>query len=143
MKSSLKAPKAKQWHGNVVFLFFRLSLCRKRLFDHRLLDGRLEYVLASCVTDYRCVARGWARGVRAPSDLADQLTLFKPESADFAPHTTASPPGFKKLSTPLDYRGGLFLFIQQWTHFRSFARGNLCAFAAQYFCMLELKPMLL
>ena len=76
----------------VVFLFFRLSLCGKRLFDHRLLDGRLEYVLASCVTDYR---------------------------------------------------GGLFLFIQQWTHFRSFARGNLCAFAAQYFCMLELKPMLL
>ena len=74
------------------FFFFRLSLCRKRLFDHRLLDGRLEYVLASCVTDYR---------------------------------------------------GGLFLFIQQWTHFRSFARGNLCAFAAQYFCMLELKPMLL
>ena len=72
---SLKAPKAKQWHENCCFPFFRLSLCGKRLFDHRLLDGRLEYVLASCVTDYR---------------------------------------------------GGLFLFIQQWTHFRSLPEGT-CA----------------
>ena len=36
-----------------------------------------------------------------PRNLAGQLTLFKPGWADFAPHTTASPPGFKKLSTPL------------------------------------------
>ena len=33
--------------------------------------------------------------------LADQLTLFESGWADFAPHTTASPLGFKKLSTPL------------------------------------------
>ena len=32
--------------------------------------------------------------------MADQLTLFVPGWADFAPHTIASPPGFKKLSTP-------------------------------------------
>ena len=36
-----------------------------------------------------------------PRNLADQLTLFKPRGADNAPHTSASPPGFKKLSTPL------------------------------------------
>ena len=35
--------------------------------------------------------------------MADQLTLFEPGRADFAPHTTASPPRFKKLSTPLLY----------------------------------------
>ena len=37
-------------------------------------------------------------------NLADQLTLFKPGGeggTDFAPHITASPPGFKKLSAPL------------------------------------------
>ena len=33
--------------------------------------------------------------------LADQLTLFKPGGADYYPNTTASPPGFKKLPTPL------------------------------------------
>ena len=50
----------------------------------------------------RGVARGGAEGARAPRNLADQLTLFKPGWADFAPRTTASlPPGFKKLSTPL------------------------------------------
>ena len=46
----------------------------------------------------RGVARGEAGG---PRNLADQLTLFKPGWEDFAPHTTASPIGFKKLSTPL------------------------------------------
>ena len=51
----------------------------------------------------RGVARGGQRD-RAPPpprNLADQLTLFKPGWACFAPHTTASLPGFKKLSTPL------------------------------------------
>ena len=33
--------------------------------------------------------------------MADQLTLFEPGWAGFAPHTIASPLGFKKLSTPL------------------------------------------
>ena len=44
--------------------------------------------------------RGVARGGknRHPSrNLADQLTLFKSEGTDNVPHTTASPPGFKKL----------------------------------------------
>ena len=35
--------------------------------------------------------------------LADQLTLFKPKGVDYVPHTTTSPIGFKKLSTPLLY----------------------------------------
>ena len=50
---------------------------------------------------FRGVARGGAGGARAPSNLADQLTLFEPGWADFAPHAAASPPGFKKLSTSL------------------------------------------
>ena len=33
--------------------------------------------------------------------MVDQLTLFKPWGAYYARHTTASPPGFKMLSTPL------------------------------------------
>ena len=45
------------------------------------------------------VTRGVAR--EGGANLAEQLTLFKPRGADYAPHTTASPPGFKKLSTPL------------------------------------------
>ena len=50
----------------------------------------------------RGVASGGAGGATAPPrNLADQLTLFEPGGADFATHTTASPPGFKKLSTPL------------------------------------------
>ena len=40
-------------------------------------------------------------GGRLPRNLADQVTLFKPGWADFTPHTTASPFGFKKLSTSL------------------------------------------
>ena len=32
-----------------------------------------------------------------PRNLVDQYTLFKPEGPDYTPHTTASPPGFKKL----------------------------------------------
>ena len=49
---------------------------------------------------FRGVARGGSRGARGPPppNLADQLTL---RGADYAPHTTASPPEFKKLSTPL------------------------------------------
>ena len=42
-----------------------------------------------------------AEGARAPRNLVDQQTLFKPEGPDYTSHTTASPPGFKKLSTSL------------------------------------------
>ena len=50
----------------------------------------------------RGVARGWfGGGAEPPRNLADQLTLVEPGWTDFAPQTTASPPGFKKLSTPL------------------------------------------
>ena len=51
---------------------------------------------SSLCTMFRGVARGGAGGARA-----DQLTLFKPWGADYARHTTASPPGFKMLCTPL------------------------------------------
>ena len=41
----------------------------------------------------RGVARGWAGGgTEPPWNLTDQLTLFEPGWADFAPQTTASPP---------------------------------------------------
>ena len=42
-------------------------------------------------------------GARAPPprNLAEQLTLFAAGWADFAPNTTTSPSGFRKLSTPL------------------------------------------
>ena len=43
------------------------------------------------VTICRYVFRG--------GNLVDQLSLFKPGWAEYAPHTTAIPPGFKKLST--------------------------------------------
>ena len=49
----------------------------------------------------RGVARGGGGGGRAPRNLVDQLTLFKPWGVDYAHHTTARPPGFKMLSTPL------------------------------------------
>ena len=48
--------------------------------------------------EFRGVARG---GVWGAWNLADQLTLFKPRGADYVRHTTASPPGFKIISTPL------------------------------------------
>ena len=52
-------------------------------------------------TSDKGVARGGARGARAPPNLADQLTLFKPWGADYVHHNTASPPRFKMLYTPL------------------------------------------
>ena len=57
-----------------------------------------------CICTYyiRGVARGGGGQSPLPArNLADRLTLFKPGGADYAPHTTSSPPGFKKLSTPL------------------------------------------
>ena len=53
------------------------------------------------------VGRGVAKGrlgAEPPWNLADQLTLYKPRRADYAPYTTARPSGFKKLSTPLSWR---------------------------------------
>ena len=43
--------------------------------------------------------------------MADQLTLFKPRGADYAPHLTSSPLGFKKLSTPLWWVSVSFQFF--------------------------------
>ena len=41
-------------------------------------------------------------GFPLPWNLANQLTLFKTLCEDYAPQTTASTHGFKKLSTPLE-----------------------------------------
>ena len=44
------------------------------------------------------IYRGVARGGQSPPprNMADQLTLFKPRGADYAPHTTARHPRFQK-----------------------------------------------
>ena len=56
-----------------------------------------------CTIRVLCITRGVARGGgQGARNLADQLTLFEPGWAEFAPHTTSSPTGFKKLSTPLN-----------------------------------------
>ena len=58
----------------------------------------------------RGVARGGLRGLEPPPEFGNQLTLFKPGGAGF--YTTASPPGFKKLSTPLKI---IYIFETQTT----------------------------
>ena len=47
------------------------------------------------------VARGGAEGARAPPEFGRSVKSIRTRGADYAPHTTASHPGFKKLSTPL------------------------------------------
>ena len=42
---------------------------------------------------------GW--GAVAPQFLAEQLTLSQPGGADYAHHSTTSPPGFSDLATSL------------------------------------------
>ena len=42
-----------------------------------------------------------AGGARAPAETGRSINPIQTRGTDFAPHTTASPPGFKKLSTPL------------------------------------------
>ena len=59
---------------------------------------------------YRGVAGGGG-GPESPRNMADQLTLFEPGWADFAPHNTASPLGFKKLSTPLQHYSLLNFYL--------------------------------
>ena len=49
----------------------------------------------------RGVARGGAAGARAPPEFGRSVNPIQTREADYAPHTTASPPGFKKLSTSL------------------------------------------
>ena len=46
----------------------------------------------------RGVARG---GARAPLEFGRPVNPIQTMGADYAPHTTANPLGFKKLSTPL------------------------------------------
>ena len=48
------------------------------------------------------ISRGVARGRRGGGgEFGRSVNPIRTSGADFAPDTTASPPGFKKLSTPL------------------------------------------
>ena len=49
--------------------------------------------------------------VQVRGNLADQLSLFKPGWAEYAPHTTAIPLGFKKLSTFMVMVSNVVLFV--------------------------------
>ena len=55
--------------------------------------------------NYQCrgVDRGGAQGGQIPSppEFGRSVNPIQTRGADYAPHTTASPPGFKMLSTPL------------------------------------------
>ena len=65
---------------------------------------KVHRLCPSVFNNFRGVAKGGVSGgarVPAPRNLTDHLTLFKPEGADYAPHTTASHIGFKIISTPL------------------------------------------
>ena len=42
-------------------------------------------------------------GQSAPPKFGRSVNPIQTRVTDFAPHTTASPPRFKKLSTPLQY----------------------------------------
>ena len=50
---------------------------------------------------FRGVARGGAEGARDPPEFGRSVNPIQTMGADYAPHTTASPPGCKNLSTPL------------------------------------------
>ena len=56
----------------------------------------------------RAVARGELGGLQPPQFLTDQLTLSQPGGADYAHHSTTSPPGFSDLATGLEVKGSLF-----------------------------------
>ena len=49
----------------------------------------------------RGVGRGGAGGARAHPKFGRSVNPIQTREADCAPHTTTRPPGFKKLSTPL------------------------------------------
>jgi hypothetical protein len=44
---------------------------------------------------------GGLGGLQPPPSLTDQLTLSQPGGADYAPHSTTSPPGFSGPATGL------------------------------------------
>ena len=80
-----------------MLLFYHLSILRiKKVF---LFIYEISFIFPTC---YRGVGKGGAGGPEPSRNLPDQLPkVFEPGLADFTPHTTASPLGFKKLSTPL------------------------------------------
>ena len=60
-----------------------------------------HFFAGTCSRNQMCSYLG-GKGTQVSPEFADQLTLFKPGRADYAQHITASPPGFKKISTPLE-----------------------------------------
>ena len=96
------------WSDNVVGIVWLISLVGLQNFlgggrgnQNPLPPG--SYSPAHYATYVRVIARGGRgyRGPEPPRTLADYLTLFKLWGANYARHTTPSPPGWKMLSTPL------------------------------------------
>ena len=54
----------------------------------------------NCIQKQRCRERGGPGGQR-PLEFGRSVNSIQTRGAGYAPHTTASPPRFKKLSTPL------------------------------------------
>ena len=59
------------------------------------------------------VDRGGAEEARAPPEFGRSVNPIQTEGPDYTPHTTASPPGFKKLSTSLS-KGNIFEITKIW-----------------------------
>ena len=51
---------------------------------------------------------GGGEGAVAPPEFGRSVNPIQTRGTDFTPHTTASPPGFKKLSTPLSTQNHTF-----------------------------------
>ena len=67
-------------------------------------DSDLEYFLGrfgDLTNPSEVWLEGGPGGPEPPQTLADQLFPIRTRGANYAPHTTANPSGFKKLPTPL------------------------------------------
>ena len=69
-------------------------------------DGNGTLMQCACMTIAFHICRGVARGGggpggQSPPKFGRSVNTIQTRGADYAPHTTSSPPGFKKLSTPL------------------------------------------
>ena len=65
-----------------------------------------DYILQGCL-------QGGLGGLQPPQYLTDQLTLSQPGGADYAHHSTTSPPGFSDLAAGL-FLDGISNFGSLW-----------------------------
>ena len=56
-----------------------------------------------CQPDFRVIGTEGKWGNCPPPNFGRSVNPIQIKGEDYAPHTTASPPGFKKLSTPLPW----------------------------------------